>query len=85
MLFRKSTSQQPDGLETIIYTEPQISARSTSTTQAGDNLLNMKTNESDQETDWIISSKVQTLGDFIDTDAVSSPYFLPKYNGTNSH
>ncbi|KAI9933285.1 hypothetical protein MW887_007758 [Aspergillus wentii] len=55
----------------------KISARSTSTTQAGDNLLNMKTNESDQETDWIISSKVQTLGDFIDTDALApSQYFM---------
>lgn len=67
VLTQKNLSQKQSELSGLIYTEPRIS-----TPFDGSGLVgSSKSNQAMETTEWTISSKVQTLGDFIDTDAVS--------------
>lgn len=72
-LTRKDTmSRQAD--DAVTYIEPRIP-------KPQPNQQSLKTNAPLHETtpgdnEWIISSEIQTLGDFIDTDAVSISYLL---------
>lgn len=53
----------------VVYVEPRIPE--TQPTQASPNPKVRTNRETPVYSKWIISSKVQALGDFIDTDAVS--------------
>ncbi|RJE19173.1 Aconitase family [Aspergillus sclerotialis] len=66
VLTRKNPSQKQRELSGLIYTEPQISTRCDGPGHVGisNNSQAIVTPE------WIISSKVQNIGDFIDTDAI---------------
>lgn len=65
-LTRKHRTQTQIDLSGVLYTEPQILMH-----QAGDSRADSSyRTPAVDESEWIISSKVQNIGNFIDTDAV---------------
>ena len=70
-LTRKSRQPVEPNHEEVIYTEPRISKLSPEKSPTSSNLA---THPEQQEEEWIITSKIQNLGSFIDTDAVRTSH-----------